>query len=145
MKTGRRAVVLGAAAMGAGAVLAACGAEENSSSATTSSAANPDSSTAASPPSHDGVEVGQVPVGGGLVSKEGDFVVTQPQAGEFKAFSATCTHKGCTVAGVSDGTISCPCHGSKFSINDGAPVAGPATKPLPQKAVQVDGDVLMVS
>ena len=52
--------------------------------------------------------------------------MTQPVAGTFKAFSATCTHQGCTVNEVAGGTINCPCHGSKFAVADGAPTAGPA-------------------
>ena len=68
-----------------------------------------------------------------------DVVLTQPVAGTFKAFSATCTHQGCTVAEVAGGTINCPCHGSKFAVADGAVTAGPAPRPLPEKAVTVKG------
>ena len=57
-----------------------------------------------------------------------DVVVTQPTAGEFKAFSATCTHQGCKVKSVADGVIVCPCHGSKFAIADGSVAAGPAKR-----------------
>ena len=56
-------------------------------------------------------------------------MVTQPAAGEFRAFSATCTHQGCAVGDVTDGTINCPCHGSKFAVADGAVVDGPARRP----------------
>ena len=81
-----------------------------------------------------------VPVGGGLVVKDQKIVVTQPTKGDFKGFSAVCTHQGCVVATVADGTINCTCHGSKFSIEDGSVKAGPATKPLPAKEIKVDGD-----
>jgi Rieske Fe-S protein len=80
-----------------------------------------------------------VPVGGGVVVKADKIVVTQPTKGEFKGFSAVCTHAGCVVAEVANGTINCPCHGSKFSISDGSVAAGPAPEPLPAKAVVVDG------
>ena len=50
-------------------------------------------------------------------------VVTQPTAGEFKAFSAVCTHMGCIVNQISNGTIDCPCHGSQYSITTGDVVA----------------------
>ena len=66
-----------------------------------------------------------------------DVVVTQPTAGEFKAFSATCTHQGCKVKSVADGVIVCPCHGSKFAIEDGAPTDGPAGSPLEAVKVRV--------
>jgi Rieske Fe-S protein len=78
-------------------------------------------------------------VGGGVVIAAQGVVVTQPAAGSFKAFSATCTHQGCIVNEVAGGTINCPCHGSKFAVADGAPTAGPAKKPLPEKAVTVQG------
>jgi Rieske Fe-S protein len=80
-----------------------------------------------------------VPVGGGVVLADAQTVITQPKAGTFKAFSAICTHQGCTVAAVENGTINCPCHGSEFAIADGAVVAGPAPKPLPAKSIKVSG------
>ena len=66
-------------------------------------------------------------------------MITQPQAGSFKAFTAVCTHQGCIVSTVSGGTINCPCHGSKFSIKDGSVVNGPATRPLAPIAIKVEG------
>ncbi|MGH3253335.1 MAG: Rieske (2Fe-2S) protein [Trebonia sp.] len=85
-----------------------------------------------------------VPVGGGMVYTAAKVVVTQPVKGEFKAFSAVCTHVGCVCNQVAAGTINCPCHGSKFKITDGSVVAGPAPAPLPAKAITVtDGKVLL--
>jgi len=81
----------------------------------------------------------QIPDGGGKIIDAERIVITQPQSGTFKAFSAICTHEGCFVNRVSDGTIDCPCHGSKFSITDGSVVHGPATKPLPRIAINVEG------
>ncbi|MBW0117311.1 Rieske (2Fe-2S) protein, partial [Pseudonocardia abyssalis] len=84
-----------------------------------------------------------IPVGGGRVFADLDLVVTQPTAGEFRAFSATCTHQGCAVTEVTDGQIVCPCHGSTFSAVDGSPTAGPAAQPLPRRTVAVrDGSVV---
>jgi Rieske Fe-S protein len=80
-----------------------------------------------------------VPVGGGVVIAAQGLVVTQPTAGTFKAFSATCTHQGCVVNQVKGGTINCPCHGSRFAVADGSPVAGPAKRPLAEAAVTVQG------
>jgi nitrite reductase/ring-hydroxylating ferredoxin subunit len=86
-----------------------------------------------------------VPVGGGKIFADEKVVVTQPSKGEFMAFSAVCTHQGCTVAEIAGGQIKCPCHGSVYSIEDGSVVAGPAPKPLPSKTVEVQGDQLSVS
>jgi Rieske Fe-S protein len=80
-----------------------------------------------------------VPEGGGKIIPGKAIVLTQPAAGTFKAFSAVCTHQGCAVNAIANGTIDCPCHGSKFSIKDGSVVNGPATSPLPPVAIKVDG------
>jgi nitrite reductase/ring-hydroxylating ferredoxin subunit len=85
-----------------------------------------------------------IPVGGGKVFKDEEVVVTQPKSGEFRAFSAICTHRGCTVGSVSGGTINCPCHGSKFSAADGAVKSGPATKALSEKSVKVEGNKIVM-
>ncbi|OXM69327.1 Rieske (2Fe-2S) protein [Amycolatopsis vastitatis] len=98
--------------------------------------------SAAQPPAAGGTELGaaaDVPVGGGKVFADKQVVVTQPAAGTFAAFSAICTHQGCTVDTVADGTINCPCHGSKFKIADGSVANGPAAKALDKKAVTVKG------
>jgi Rieske Fe-S protein len=84
-------------------------------------------------------------VGGGTVLAEQDVVVTQPTAGEFRAFSATCTHQGCPVSEVADGTINCNCHGSKFAVADGSVVDGPAKKPLPERRITVTGEEILLA
>ena len=66
--------------------------------------------------------------------------MTQPADGEFKAFTAVCTHQGCIVATSTDGTINCDCHGSKFSIEDGSVENGPATSPLEEVEITVKGE-----
>jgi Rieske Fe-S protein len=81
-----------------------------------------------------------VPVGSGVIV--GEVVVTQAAAGDFKGFSSTCTHAGCTLNEVAEGTINCPCHGSKFNL-DGSVAHGPATKPLEPVAVAVQGDSIV--
>ncbi|MGI8702279.1 MAG: Rieske (2Fe-2S) protein [Nocardioidaceae bacterium] len=80
-----------------------------------------------------------VPVGGGVIVADKGIVVTQPAKGTFEGFSNICTHQGCPVANVTNGTINCTCHGSMYSIKDGKVVAGPAPKPLPKKPVKVEG------
>ena len=86
-----------------------------------------------------------VPVGGGAIYTAAKVVVTQPASGQYKAFSAVCTHVGCLVNKVTSGTIDCPCHGSEFKITNGAVVAGPAPSPLPTRQIKiVDGQVILL-
>jgi Rieske Fe-S protein len=80
-----------------------------------------------------------IPVGSGKVFADADVVVTQPTAGTFVAFSATCTHQGCTVSTITADTVDCPCHGSSFALADGSVVSGPAKTRLPEKKITVDG------
>ena len=80
-----------------------------------------------------------VPVGGGKILTAQQIVITQPAVGSYKAFTAVCTHQGCIVSTVADGTIDCPCHGSKFSVKDGSVVNGPAPSPLAPVAIKVEG------
>lgn len=84
----------------------------------------------------------EVPVGGGRVYFGRNVVVTQPSAGRFVGLSATCTHQGREVGGVSGGVVECGYHGSLFAIADGSVVQGPATKALAPRPVEVrDGDL----
>lgn len=137
----RRAMLLGAGAVGATVVLAACGTDNSTDGGTD---AAPGDNPGASDPAGAGGDVltktGEVPVGGGLIFAAKDVVVTQPTAGDFKAFSAICTHQNCPVTNVDGGTINCSCHGSKFSITDGSVKTGPATRALAAKSVKVDGE-----
>lgn len=86
--------------------------------------------------------VADIPVGGGKIFSAEQVVVTQPTAGTIRAFSAQCTHQGCTVSAVRDRTIVCGCHNSTFDIADGSVTGGPANRPLPAAAVTVaDGSI----
>jgi Rieske Fe-S protein len=87
----------------------------------------------------------EIPVGGGKIFADEEVVITQPAAGEFRAFSAVCTHQGCMVTKITGGTINCECHGSKFAVADGAVTAGPASKPLPERTVRVSGDQISLT
>jgi Rieske Fe-S protein len=84
-----------------------------------------------------------VPVGGGTILTDKKIVITQPQSGTFHAFTAVCTHAGCTVGSVSSGTINCPCHGSRFNINNGSVVNGPAASPLAPINIKVQGTSIL--
>lgn len=89
--------------------------------------------------------ISEVPVGGGTIISAHKIVVTQPKKGTYKAFTAVCTHQGCTVGEIKDGVIQCPCHGSEFSIADGSVKQGPADAPLASYQVTVKGDGITVA
>jgi len=127
------------------AVLAACSTygkkpEAAGESSTTPAAPSASGGTAA-PAAKAIAKTSDVPVGSGVIV--GEVVVTQPSAGVFKGLSAKCTHKGCTVDKVADGTIDCPCHGSKFNL-DGTVANGPAQEPLAVENITVQGDSIML-
>lgn len=86
----------------------------------------------------------KIPLRGGQVFANKEVVLTQPSEGTFHAFSAICTHRGCTVDNVENGLITCPCHGSRFAITDGSVEDGPAPKPLPQYPTRVDNDEIVI-
>jgi Rieske Fe-S protein len=87
----------------------------------------------------------EIPVGGGTIYKAARVVVTQPARGQYKAFSAVCTHVGCIMSEVANGTIDCPCHGGQYKITNGAVVAGPPPSPLPARPVKiVNGQVVLL-
>ncbi|AII11218.1 MULTISPECIES: QcrA and Rieske domain-containing protein [Rhodococcus] len=90
------------------------------------------------------VPVAEIPVGEAIILSEAQVVVTQPEPGVFRAFSAVCTHQGCIVTDVSNGTVGCPCHGSRFSTVDGSVVRNPAQQPLAPRNVTRSGDTLIV-
>jgi Rieske Fe-S protein len=120
---------------------AASASASESASASASASAEASSSGSASAAAGKALaQTSEIPEGGGMIFKEQKIVVTQPKKGEYKAFSAICTHQGCTVSQVTDGTINCPCHGSKFHIADGSVAHGPATRPLPAKSITVTGN-----
>ncbi len=143
----RRGVLAGVGLVGLAGAVSACSSGGSSSSSAGAGAAAPAATTPASAPSaaSGGNASGalatttEIPVGSGKIFTSEKVVVTQPNAGDFKAFSAVCTHMGCIVSQISDGTIDCPCHGSQFSIKDGSVVGGPAPSPLPAQAIKVSG------
>jgi Rieske Fe-S protein len=147
----RRAVLAGIGAAGVAAALAGCGGGSGDSGGTgaqpPAGAPSPGAADTGSAGggSGDAIKTSDIPVGGGKIFDTQNVVVTQPTAGQFKAFSATCTHQGCQVATVQAGTIHCPCHGSQYSIVDGSVKVGPSTRPLPAKEATVSGDQITVT
>jgi Rieske Fe-S protein len=73
-------------------------------------------------------------------------VLVHLKSGEFVAYSAECTHQGCTVSyrAKGKGYLACPCHGSVFDpVRGGEVVSGPADRPLPRLPIEVrDGRIL---
>ncbi|MEV6160605.1 Rieske (2Fe-2S) protein [Streptomyces sp. NPDC052052] len=130
----RRTVLKGAALAGvAGLGVSAC--------STDSKLGHAQSPTPTAP-----VELGapeDVPVGGSKLYRDQRVVVSCPAKGEYKAFSAQCTHAGCLLNKVEDNVGNCPCHGSRFDTTTGKVTAGPATAALPAVPVRVEGGKLI--
>ena len=153
----RRGVLAGVGLVGLAGAITACSSSGSSMSAAVADPATSSgtgASAASAPASASSAAGGtaagalaatsDIPVGGGKIFDTQLTVVTQPTAGEFKAFSAVCTHMGCTVNQIAGGRIDCPCHGSEYSITDGAVLAGPAPRPLPAKTIKITGDSIFL-
>ncbi|MDI3404829.1 Rieske (2Fe-2S) protein [Streptomyces cavernicola] len=130
----RRTVLKGAALAGtAGLGVAACSTESK-----VGHAKNP---TPTAP-----VDLGDaeaVPVGGVKLYREQRLLVTRSADGEYKAFSAQCTHAGCVLDKIEKDEGNCPCHGSRFDIRTGEALKGPATVPLPKVPVKAENGKLI--
>ncbi len=162
-RTVLRAAGLVALAGGGSAVLAACASGETTtpaatsaapsstassrqapSSAAPSSAASSSASSPAAAPSGPSVATADVPVGSGVILDDADYVITQPTKGDFKAFTAICTHQQCKVSEMRDDVIHCGCHQSDFSVKDGSVVNPPAEQPLKEFTATVSGNKVYV-
>ncbi|WP_340556176.1 Rieske (2Fe-2S) protein [Streptomyces sp. GSL17-111] len=149
-ETSRRAVLAAAGAAGFTTVLVACGGTDSAEPDTggTRGGSPEEGSTGSAPEGGGGGEelakTSDIPEGGGRVFADQKVVVAQPVAGEFTAYSAVCTHQNCLVKEVADGTINCVCHGSRFAVEDGAVVDGPAQRPLPPAEITVSGDTILL-
>lgn len=130
----RTVLTTGAAVAGAavGAVaLSACGSSDDAKSGTAQAP------IAAGTPL---VALADVPVGEAKAAKApdgSDVIVARTSETACAAFSAICTHQGCTVA-PKGADLVCPCHGSVFNALTGEVKQGPANKPLPSVAVKVE-------
>ena len=71
-------------------------------------------------------------------------IVVRHDDGSLSAFSAVCTHAGCTV-GYQGGEIVCPCHGGTFDASSGAVVSGPPPTALAaRKVIEAGGEIYAV-
>lgn len=144
MKLARREVLGIATAATAAVALSACATEPEEIDSTAPSA------TVDVAPAQASGEIllglaSEVMVGSGnkfMVDEMLTILVTQPKAGDYRGFSATCTHSGCIVSGVRDGEIACGCHGARFDVESGAVLAGPARTALGRINIELRGDEL---
>ena len=127
--TSRRAALVTIGGTTIAVCLAGCAAASGSSGSSSSGATT--------------VATSEIPVGSGKIV--GQFVVTQPAAGTFEAFSYLCTHQNLPVQEVTSAAIVCGRHGSTFSLTDGSVITGPAAKALAKATVTVSGDTLTIS
>lgn len=71
-------------------------------------------------------------------------ILIRESDGSLKAYSAVCTHAGCTV-GYEGGVIVCPCHGGEYSAESGEVIAGPPPEGLaPKQVVESGGKIYAV-
>jgi nitrite reductase/ring-hydroxylating ferredoxin subunit len=92
-------------------------------------------------------DTGDIPAGRmKLVQLDGENVVIANVAGNFHAFSNTCTHDDGPLAdGDLEGTIvTCPWHFSQFDVTNGSVVEPPAEEPIRTFAVRVEGEAILV-
>lgn len=143
----RRNVLVGSTAALGLVGLAACGGDNDEGSAAPTESSGASSPTPEESPAGGLVALSEVPVGGAVAADGPDgepLIVAQPSEGNVVAFSAICTHRGCTVAPKGD-ILECPCHGSTYDIATGDNTGGPAPRPLDEIAVTVSDGVVTKS
>jgi cytochrome b6-f complex iron-sulfur subunit len=92
-------------------------------------------------------KVSEVPVNSGKIFKFGNKpgILVRTATGEFKAFSAVCTHLECIVQYKSDTKqIWCACHNGQYNLS-GKNVGGPPPRPLEEYKVNTRGDDVVVT
>lgn len=136
---GRRTVLAAAAASS---LLVACGNGSDSGDGTAAPTDNP-TDTPGGTSGEVLAAVADVPVEGGTVNRDVHVVVTQPVAGQYRAFTSICTHQGCDVSRVDRNVITCGCHNSMFSAETGDVEGGPATRGLAPIEVTVEGESIV--
>ncbi|KGJ73508.1 hypothetical protein GY21_11075 [Cryobacterium roopkundense] len=130
----RSVIVWGGAGAAAAATVALVGCSTGPSTDTTTS----------NEPPTEIAQLADIPVGGSIVVMLAgkQVVLSQPESGTVKAFSAVCPHQGCIVA-PQEKELDCPCHGSRFDAATGEVLEGPATSALSPVEVTVAGTSVM--
>jgi Rieske Fe-S protein len=150
----RRTVVAAVGAAGLAVALTACGSDDDASGSSTEQGADGAGATTESGGGSSAdagaggaalAKTADIPEGGGKVFSDEKVVVSQPTAGDYKAFSTICTHQNCPMTDLKEDTLSCACHGSQFSVLDGSVKKGPATQPLAAKQITVSGDSITLA
>lgn len=60
-------------------------------------------------------------------------IAVRTAEGKLVAYSQVCTHLSCAVVyDKAEQSLFCPCHNGRFNLEQGAPIAGPPTRPLPR-------------
>lgn len=99
------------------------------------------------------VTLQQIPVGQSLAASYTDpqnlsaknIVLHRTSSTTVVAFSAICTHRGCTVEVNAPTSFDCPCHGSSYDSQTGSVINGPATRALVALSVKVENGALVIA
>lgn len=92
-------------------------------------------------------KVGEIAVNTGKIFKFGNKpgILVHTQSGDYKAFSAVCTHLDCIVQYRTDSRIIwCACHNGQYNLN-GQNIGGPPPRPLEEFTVNIRGDEIVVT
>jgi nitrite reductase/ring-hydroxylating ferredoxin subunit len=137
----RRGVIASAVGVSAVAALSACSPEVSELTSTP----EPEAPATTEPVAV--AKTTDIPIGSGKkFDVEGiPILITQPRAGEFRGFSAVCTHAGFVMTNMANSEIKCDNHGAVYSADDGSVLSGPAPRALGKVTVTVEGDDVLVS
>ena len=140
----RRKVIASAVGVSAAVALTACTPEVSD---LTNESQTPEATESAVAEPIEVCKTTDIPVGSGKTFQLENIAVliTQPKAGEFRAFNAACTHAGYVIQTVNNSQIRCDNHGAEFDSDTGAVLKGPAGRALGKITVEVQGDSVLVS
>jgi Rieske Fe-S protein len=92
--------------------------------------------------------INEIPLNSAKIVKLGEkpLIVVHTQSGDYRAFSAVCTHLGCIVEyrGEKGGYFHCNCHGGEYDLN-GKNISGPPPRPLMPYPVSIKAQDVIVT